>query len=267
MAILVFLCGLWFAFRRQRKGVLKLKLPLIGEISSDTLSVTLILLSVPLLILAHQITVRDRELAAADKSSSEKANFQKLLETVSAQDRGPLFVTMAKQMRNDLAKAGPSANAAVAAAALDRIEATAAQILNVESDNGHGLYFQGEIFRIKGDAVRFRGQFRRFLSVAAVKSPPSFTNHSDAEACYADPAGFCAERIAWVSHLLANDYLRDALSENDPGQKKSNLRAALDDARKAIEVRGKPFEQTSKANIATDVVIDQAEAELAGMKK
>ena len=50
LALLAFLCGLWFAFRRHRKGVVKIKLPLIGEISSETLSVSLIVLSLPFLI-------------------------------------------------------------------------------------------------------------------------------------------------------------------------------------------------------------------------
>jgi hypothetical protein len=89
------------------------------------------------------------------------------------------------------------------------------------------------------------------------------TDGSDAEQGYRTGLGFCSERIAWIHHLLANDFLCDAMSEPNSANKIAKLRTAVSDAEAALKIRkGAPFDQTSATNLATDVVRDSARAEL-----
>ena len=264
MGIVVFALGCYFAFRRHKKGVLKVKLPLVGELSTETLGVAFVVMAVPFLLVAHHVYVKNRELAAAEQSARQASSLVTYARLMSPEERAPLFVSIAKVMRHETRQIG-SSSGAESLAALDRMEAAAKLLLSVEPENGHGVYFLGEAFRLRQSSdsqVRFRGAFRQYVSSACSRSSESFKNRSDANACYGSGSGYCAERIAWALHLLANDYYRDAMRESDVAAKASKLRTALEDAEGALQVWGKSFAQSSSSNLATDVVRDRARAGL-----
>jgi hypothetical protein len=108
----------------------------------------------------------------------------------------------------------------------------------VDQGNGHALYFEGEGYRTLGQRTNMRGAFRRYLQIA--DHHPESTN-GDAYSCSARPAGYCGERTEWVSHLMANDYLRQART-GPRGQAFTSLTSAFDYEKRVLSTRPKGFE-------------------------
>ena len=265
MGVAVFLLGCYFAFRRHKKGVLKVKLPVVGELSTETLCVAFIVLAFPFLLIAHHVYVKDRELTAAEQSARQATSLITYARLMPFEDRAPLFKSIAKAMRQEIAAIGRSSGAE-SIAALDRVEAAAKLLLMIDPENGHGTYFLGEAFRLRqasDSEVRFHGQFRRYVSLACKKSKQSFTTRTSANVCYDSGDGYCAERIAWVLHLLANSHYQDALRSTDASSRQSSLQTAARDADAVFQVWGQPFVHTSKSQqLTTTLVRDRAMAEL-----
>lgn len=259
--------GLWFAYRRKRVGDLSVE---IGKIKLSTKTLAIAMFIVALLFFGFALLAfsqtEEYELAKQKiqlqrqelETTREEARFRRALlssaRTMSDNQRASLFLAMAGQMRNELRNIGPKLRSVGVDAALSSIEAQAGFLREFDPNNGHGLYFTGEAMRIRGERDMFRSIFRQFISIARQHFPSSFTDRSTAEVCYASAQGFCAERIAWIYHLLANDYLRDALDESERSAKKTKLQTALSDAETAIKVWGKPFLQTSKLIVDTESV-------------
>ena len=110
-------------------------------------------------------------------------------------------------------------------------------MLAADPDNGHGLYFAGEAYRVTGDRTDMRGAFQHYFA-AADHDPDARTG--DAAACSARPRGFCAERSAWIGHLMANDYFAEAKGE-DGSMKIDDLRNAIVYERKSFSFRSAEF--------------------------
>jgi hypothetical protein len=108
----------------------------------------------------------------------------------------------------------------------------------VDQGNGHAFYFEGEGYRSMARRTDMRGAFRRYLQVAD-HHPES--RQGDAYTCSQRPAGYCGERTEWVSHLMANDYLRQART-GLPAQAVTSLASALDYERRVLSTRPKGFE-------------------------
>ena len=107
-------------------------------------------------------------------------------------------------------------------------------VLDVSPNNGHGLYFSGEVSRIKGDREQMRGQFDRYLSIE--NHLPLDERDGDAEICYKErPDGFCAERTGWIEHLLANDFYHLASRAKDNAAKASDLKSACNYLKGSVE--------------------------------
>ncbi len=85
-------------------------------------------------------------------------------------------------------------------------------LLAVDRENGHALYYAGEAHAKLGN----RGQMIRMFQhyIAAAEDQPD-AKIGSATACYSRPHGFCAERLGWVSHLLADVYLSEAAALSD----------------------------------------------------
>jgi len=91
------------------------------------------------------------------------------------------------------------------------------------ANNGHGLYFSGEAWRIRGKREQMRGEFNKYLSVESHLSPEQRNGGPDD--CYARLNGFCDERTAWVAHMMANDFYRNSLETRDHSAEAAALRA------------------------------------------
>ena len=99
-------------------------------------------------------------------------------------------------------------------------------MLAIDSNNGHAIYFKGEIYRLLNDNDRFLKYFQLYLDIEdSVRSRlPKVTN---ARLCYETAHGYCEQRTAWISQLLANYYYKKGISESDLSKKSESLNIAM----------------------------------------
>ncbi len=100
-------------------------------------------------------------------------------------------------------------------------------------ENPHVLYFEAEIRRLK-DPAHFSAEgclslaqndtidlkavhtlLYSYLEAARPQVAKLAVKSTDADACYANENGACVQRVAWVAHLLANDFYELGLRAKD----------------------------------------------------
>jgi hypothetical protein len=91
-------------------------------------------------------------------------------------------------------------------------------MLAIDPINGHAIYFKGEIYRLLNDYDRFPEYFLRYLHIED-SIGPHLQKVIDAPLCYETPHGYCEQRTAWISQLLANYYYNKGISETDLNKK------------------------------------------------
>ena len=83
----------------------------------------------------------------------------------------------------------------------------------------------------------YHEDFYQYLELAR-KQPTSVTSGDmGSEICYESPKGFCAQRTAWIHHLLANDFYEEAMATADPHVRAAKLKRAGEHAREARKYR------------------------------
>lgn len=106
------------------------------------------------------------------------------------------------------------------------------EIREIDPENGNGWYFAGEIRRASSPALFdstgcFRGwqagaahglhpfqqDFFRYIEIARKNGSLTQSTDWNSTACYETGTGFCAQRTAWIYHLLANDHYRAAQAQ------------------------------------------------------
>jgi len=99
-------------------------------------------------------------------------------------------------------------------------------ILAIDSKNGHAIYFKGEIYRLLNDYDRFLEYFQLYLDIedSIGSGIPKVPN---ARLCYETANGYCDQRTAWISQLLANYYYKKGISEPDLNKKLESLSIAI----------------------------------------
>ena len=137
----------------------------------------------------------------------------------------------------------------------------------IDVRNGHYWYFKGEVsrflmfypqrfengcvkdFGVEGpDAIgSYQDDFLKYIELEHVLPPEQTKGGMDREVCRIRPNGFCVQRTAWINHLLANDYYREALRQNDAIMRKFRLQHALESINEAHQyirpTRGTGFPQ------------------------
>jgi hypothetical protein len=99
---------------------------------------------------------------------------------------------------------------------------------NIDPQNGHAWYFAGEIKRVQNERLFtrkscFKGwgeeagslddyqqDFYAYREVALTLPATEIGADPGAEVCYARANGYCAQRLAWIYHLFANDFFLHA---------------------------------------------------------
>jgi len=116
---------------------------------------------------------------------------------------------------------------------LDCVEAIAKTVLLIDQYNGHGLYFMGEVWnkRSKRDtshANLYRERMRENFSVYIDTEGTLVSSERNGIGafCYRREKGYCAERTAWISHLMAIDFYEQAQVAPNDGTKVELLQKA-----------------------------------------
>lgn len=117
-----------------------------------------------------------------------------------------------------------------------------------DRDNGHALYYEGEIRRwvykndrLSEEFMRSHMSYRRYLQISDTLKPEE--RDGTAEACYNRSRGYCAERTAWIFHQMANDFYRLGLKETQLRDKREYYQQALKHAKNCLEIREQGFDQ------------------------
>lgn len=150
--------------------------------------------------------------------------------------RAPLYISAANQLwsvYNDKRKA----NVALDDADFHAIRETALMLLELDRNNGHGLYYAAESSAKLGDFPEMVRMLQHFL--AAAPNFPAEANSGEAAECYKRASGFCAERVGWVSHMLSDYYLMEALRAPD-AERGEILTRSLDYQMKAVTIEKWP---------------------------
>lgn len=91
-------------------------------------------------------------------------------------------------------------------------------MLAIDSKNGHAIYFKGEIYRLLNDYDRFLEYFQLYLDIED-SIGWQLKKVTNARLCYETAKGYCEQRTAWISQLLANYYYKKGTNEADLNKK------------------------------------------------
>ncbi|MHC1732679.1 MAG: hypothetical protein AB9888_11730 [Bacteroidales bacterium] len=100
-------------------------------------------------------------------------------------------------------------------------------MLKIDSKNGHAIYFQGEIYRLINDYAKFTEYFQRYLETEE-SIGSRLPKVIDPNLCYDTPHGYCEQRTAWISQLLANYYYNEGITATDEKMKIKFFKLALE---------------------------------------
>jgi hypothetical protein len=160
-------------------------------------------------------------------------------------------------------------------------------ILKLDPRNGHGLYYAGEVKRIKNQSLftpksclieekfigspqsldEYEDAFNRYIDIEKALPENERAGNYSAETCYQRVSGYCPQRTAWIHHLLANDLYVQAMSLINIHDRADKLQRALEHAHAAEKLykddQGQPGFGQCKATVA---LINEAEESLTSVK-
>jgi hypothetical protein len=135
------------------------------------------------------------------------------------------------------------------------VEKKIGALLALDPENGHGLYYRGEVKRLS-DQERFSAKscvniplaenttlpdayhndFNRYLD--NVRSLPEIEagGNTARKNCYDRPRGYCPQRTAWIEHLLANDFYAEGLASTNIDTRSTKFEEALGHAELALKL-------------------------------
>ena len=125
-------------------------------------------------------------------------------------------------------------------------------IRKLDTTNSAVWYFAGEIKRIKksewftikscvksNDHVRdltsYQQDFYQYIDDMKAVSFNDVGSKLDSSSCYENLRGFCPQRIAWVHHLLANNFFEQAKTVLDLREKIGQLELVLRHSAEAMK--------------------------------
>lgn len=191
-------------------------------------------------------------------------------------------VALAKQLRtafqearDDLEKNG--------VADFRRAEALIARLKSLDEQSGHVWYFNGEIKRIQNRALftpkgcfkgwppadtgnldTYQQDFHRYIDTALTLPAVETGGDSGADICYQRSKGYCAQRTAWIQHLLANDFYVHAMALTDYRDRMAALKRAGELAAEARKYRradtGEGFDQCIETTALLQRITEELQA-------
>jgi hypothetical protein len=203
------LLGLYFVWLKLR-GVHKLgEIRGIGEIG--TLQVGISLLSAGAYLFWH--------------AASTYIPIQKGVELQSKVDA--LLVTASRELRKEFYDVTKDAKLPINSEKFDRANFLIKLLLYIDDNNGHGLYYTGEVALREGQSETAKRYFYRYLEAQETVREPQKGGSTGSEICYERPRGFCRQRSGWVEHWLANQFYEAGEAVGDVAQKLERLERAL----------------------------------------
>jgi len=82
-------------------------------------------------------------------------------------------------------------------------------IQRIDPKNGHAFYFAGTLSRIERRKSEGWPHFFRYIELQRALPESERGGDTGSEICYERARGFCPQRIAFVRHMLANDFYEE----------------------------------------------------------
>lgn len=145
-----------------------------------------------------------------------------------------VLVTTSKQLRAEYRRAVGEPKAAGDPDRFGRALLLTEIMSHLDANNGHALYFAGEIKRAQGRPLDSHADFYRYFEALSGSGTTEDLGDTNADSCYELPRGFCRQRSGWIRHLLAEDFYRQAQATSDAAQRLARFEAALKHAEAAL---------------------------------
>jgi tetratricopeptide (TPR) repeat protein len=174
------------------------------------------------------------------------------------------LLQLAKDMKDDFNHAREALESS-GSTDFSEVEKEIGALLALDPENGHGLYYRGEVKRLS-DQERFtpkscvrmplaentslpdayHNDFNRYLDNVRSLAEIETAGDTARKSCYERAKGYCPQRTAWIEHLLANDFYAEGLASTNPNTRSTKFEEALGWAEKALKLyprgRDKPFD-------------------------
>lgn len=195
--------GFYVAFFRSCDEKSSIRLPLIGLLCKENIGMAFVSTG----IVALGFFVSNVFLA-------EKINDLKT-------ERNKLLLDAAEDLRSIV-----NANPTIDAPGRIKMEFLVHFIQRIDPKSGHAFYFEGTLRRLGRDKKESWPPLFRYLELQRAVTENERGGDTGSEICYERVKGFCPQRIAYVRHLLANDFFEEAkVVRSDDERKEFYVRA------------------------------------------
>jgi hypothetical protein len=93
-------------------------------------------------------------------------------------------------------------------------------IQRIDPKNGHAFYFAGTLSRFERPKKESWSHFFRYIELQRILPESERGGDTGSEICYERARGFCPQRIAFVRHMLANDFYDEGKAAISEAQRK-----------------------------------------------
>jgi hypothetical protein len=153
-------------------------------------------------------------------------NFLNSVQLASQTEKETILIEAAKILRTEIHAITDNKHKDFVPDDFNKVNAIIAFILAIDSKNGHAMYFKGEVYRLLNDYDRFVEYFHLYLDMEA-SFGSQLPKVANAQLCYESAYGYCEQRTAWISQLLANYYYKKGISEPDLNKKQAFFKIAV----------------------------------------
>jgi hypothetical protein len=202
--------GVWLLFKRSSSRMVELELSHFGKIKTAETGIVLNFLG--LFLFAF--------------STAGYQQARKAVELKTELDR--VLITTATNLHDEFHAVVAGHRPPVSPPEFGRVDRLIGFLQQIDSRNGHALYYAGEVARAEGNINDEQENFYKYLEVQDTVPESEKGGDVGSEVCYKRPSGFCRQRSGWIHHLLANDFYSEGLSATNAQDKAYYFNKASD---------------------------------------
>ena len=139
----------------------------------------------------------------------------------------PIMIETAKSLQTEFHLVIDNNTRPISQSLFSRTEELIRLLFKLDPENGHAIYYQGEVNRYEGRCTRSKDQFMRYLDVLDALPASESNGDISQSICYTRARGYCRQRTGWIQYLLAHQIYWEALQEKSALVRKEKLKQAL----------------------------------------
>lgn len=158
--------------------------------------------------------------------------------TMSVTGLQNLVLATADEAGREFASKTQGKKALVARSEFASTEKLLRRISRLDPGNGHAIYYTGLIMRWTGDRPGSHTVLYSYIARMNQSGGVQKEDDGSPKYCFEYWRGYCKERAAWLNHLLALDFSKDAAEATHPQLALEWRRRAIERAEAAIRLNG-----------------------------